>query len=564
VVVLLAWLASGVGAAAQGPNDRPTAVEPSDLTRRADLVGRDVVVDDRVSRFQYHKETDAIDQVFLKRCPEVPFDLPPRLRTKRSPQAPAVLIRGVLQRDGDRWRVDVTGMDLLPSDLDRLNAGVATLPRSDTEKRFAWVRWAERRARAFAEVDKNNEIGRSQDEALLKRAREIEAETIRAEAERPGRDPAGHWLALASKARERQVAEPEPSALAHRGFRAALAGAHSADDLKAVVGRIEAFFPGAKDRPSEADPAELARWERPYAHDPSDAYRSASPAARRALDHRLWADAVQKAIGRQAADRPESLLTLAEEASRRLPDRPEVARALLENGLGRAGEKVGALRLSEVEALARLYEETLKQPDRAKGLVQAWLDDQRGRRLSPRDAEARVTLAQHYERLLGDRETAGALLQDAWKIDPQSRQTSDAFLRLGYRKLEGRWVAPTTVPALAAVTAPERPGDQSQDDAVRPEPSNGPERPAPPADRPASPTDSLLNNTPEQVIARMGGRPNRRVRVATQGRLIEQWVYSDPRTSQYITFLQRPGDSHPRVVSRYTLPRGELTSSAAP
>jgi hypothetical protein len=549
--VALLFLALVTNSPLNAQDDRPTPVEPWDLTRRPELVGREVVVDDRVSRIQYHKETGLFDQIFLKRCPEVPFDLPSALRFKQSPQAPAVVIRGVLRRDGDHWHVDVTGVDLQPSDLDRLNSAVATLSRVETEKRTAWARWAELRAKAFEDVDQNNELARRFDEALLQRAREIEAEAIRVEAERPGRDPAARWLALATRARERRLPEPEPSALAHRAFRAALAASGRADELKSLVARIEEFFPNAKEA-AGADTAGLDRWKRSYANDPAEAYRKAPDAARRALDHDLWADAVQKSIEKRSAEQPGSTLALAEDASTRLPDRPGVGRDLLERGLARAGEHVGALRLDEVEALARIYQERLNQPEKARALRRAWLDDQREHRLSPHDAEGRVALAGQYQEWLDDRATAVALLHAARAIDPRSREVSDAFLRLGFRKVDGRWVEPN----LARSDAPSRPSDgregtpdegERADQADTPEPSG-----------PSTRSGILLNATPEQVLTTMGSAPTRKIRCATQGGVIEQWVYAGERGSQHIDFLLRPGDTRPRVVSYFTLPRARL------
>ena len=526
-----------VTAAAHGQGGRPASIEPGELTRRADLVGKAVVVDDRVARFQYHPETRAFDQLFLKRCPDVPFDLPASLRYQTNPQPPAVIVHGVLRRDGGGFRCEVTKVELQSADLDRLNHAVATLPRSDFENRNGWARWGERRGEAF------------KDDVLLNRAREIEAEAIRAEAERPDHDPAGHAIALATRAREHKLPEPEPSALAHKGFRAALSAATSPDDLSALIGRVEAFFPDAKN-PVKSVAADLARWERPYAQDPADAYRSASEPARRVFDHRLRADAVQKQIERKAADRPGSEITLAEEAAERLPDRPQLASGLLEKGLGRAEKDVGSLRQSEVELLSAMIKDKLGQPDRAKALFRAWLDDQRDHRLSPGDAEGRLALAKQYEKFLDDRAGALALLRAAWAIDPESRELSDAFLRRGLKKVGGEWVESSQAgpsdagPARGSAVAP----GAAEAEAATAKPRAGR-------------SDSLLNLTPEQVKAQLGGKPNRRSWSFSQGQVMEQWVYVLPGKSQYINFLHKPGDTHPRVVSRYLVPRSSLEPS---
>ena len=56
------------------------------------------------------------------------------------------------------------------------------------------------------------------------------------------------------------------------------------------------------------------------------------------------------------------------------------------------------------------------------------------------DAEGRVLLADKYDSLLDDRAGAEALLQEAWRIDPQSKEVADAFRRRGFHKLNDRWV----------------------------------------------------------------------------------------------------------------------------
>ena len=92
--VRLAWFALAAAAltgppGAWGQGGGPTKVEPGDLTRRPDLVGREVVVEDRLSRFQYHNETRTFDEIYLRRAPDLPFKLPPELRTRQAPTPPA-------------------------------------------------------------------------------------------------------------------------------------------------------------------------------------------------------------------------------------------------------------------------------------------------------------------------------------------------------------------------------------------------------------------------------------------------------------------------------------------
>ena len=151
-LLALGLAVTGLGlarAAAQG--EKPVSVEPGELTRRPDLVGKRISVEDRVGRFQYHGDGKGNDEVYLRRCPDVTFALPPKLRDPH-PTAVSVRMEGVLRHTGEQYTVEVSAIDMLPADVDRLNRAVATVPRSDIEGRTAWVRWAEARAKAFQDV----------------------------------------------------------------------------------------------------------------------------------------------------------------------------------------------------------------------------------------------------------------------------------------------------------------------------------------------------------------------------------------------------------------------------
>ena len=180
-------------------------------------------------------------------------------------------MRGVLKRDEGRLVCNVTALEEVPGDIERLEQGVAGLSDKDFETRQTWARWAEHRAHVF------------KDDALLKRAKAVEAEAFRIEArmKRQTVDAPGQWLEMALDAHRRQVPEPNPSALAHRALRAKLAAASDIAELEATVKAIESFFPdAATDR--ESARANLASWEAAYANDPMAAYLSAPPPKREA------------------------------------------------------------------------------------------------------------------------------------------------------------------------------------------------------------------------------------------------------------------------------------------
>ncbi|SIN80487.1 hypothetical protein SAMN05444166_0969 [Singulisphaera sp. GP187] len=499
-----------------------TTVDPAELTKRPELIGREVSVDDRVALFLFHQGRD-FDEITLKRTP-VLFRLPPRLRYRQSPGVPAVRLTGILKREGDQWVCDVTTIELFPKDLVRLNRGVSILPPGEFEKRAAWAAWADRRAREF------------QDDALLQRAREIELEAIRFEAESRTTDPAKLWLKLAERARAHGLPEPEPSALAHRSFRARLESAKEPEALARLLADLTAFFADSA-APVTTEATELATWEGPYAKDPADAYRTAPVTVRKALDHRLWADATQRLLERTAELAPQESLTLAERATRQLPDRPKVAERLYEQGLKTKTGQLATLRLSEVKSLAKLYSEQLHQADRARDLLRGWLDEQRNHQMSPTDAEGRLGLATLYENLIEDQATAIELLQSAWKIDPQSKEVADAFRRRGFRKVNDEWVESTKSNSSTGVTA------TAKLETV-----------------PAPQNRKLTNLTPTQVRSLLGGKPNRVIFSGTQSQLMEQWIYFGTKQDQYINFLRTPGSDAPRVVAYYSLPRAANSS----
>jgi hypothetical protein len=520
VALWLAFLGLAASASSSRGNDPPTTVEPAELAKNADLIGRELVVDDRLKYFQIHGKI--YDEFYLRRTP-IPFRLPARLQTDHPPRAVGILVEGVLKRAGDRLVFEVSAYQPLASDLDRLKAGIKALPETDYQGRYAWARWAEQRAKAFEDKD------------LLSLSALVEAEAIHNEAERFTADPVTHWMTLARKARQRNVPEPLPSALAHRAFNARLSTAKSAEELKALRGDIEAFFPDAT-KPAPSDEGREI-WMAPYAADPYSTYLKLPPPTRAIFDRRLWAETTQRLFEARAAADPLHALSLADEAETQLPDRPEVAKRLVANGLDRAKEDVGALRQTEVEALAKLYRERLNQPAKAKELLRGWLNDRRKKRLSPTDAEGRVLLAAQFQALVQDRETAVALLQEAWRIDPASQEVPEALLRLGLRKVEGQWIDPSRAKAVSA--------EESAPGVV-------------------DARSSLLGLDPREVRGRLGGKPNQIVYSATQGEVIEQWIYWGPRENQYVNFVRRSREARPKVVAYYSLPRAAGDSEPAP
>jgi hypothetical protein len=490
--------------------EEPIAVEPADLAKRADLVGKMVALDDNVA-YYVPRTGDAPDELQLKRT-NVKFLVPRAMRP--DPRPSAALVQGVLRRDGTRLVCDVSELKAVASDLERMEIGVKALGAKDSATRKQWALWAERRARDF------------KNEALMKRAREVEAEAFRIETtmKRLGVDAPEQWLAMAKDARRRRVPEPEPAALAHRAFRAQLGASPDVALLQTIIREIDEFFPRAS---SDRDAARtnLSRWETRYASDPATAYRDAPDELRRAFDRRLWADASESLINSEKHPDIASALAAADKAAGMLPEKKDVSARLIEKAVGQARQSLGSLKTSELKELTTTLRDKLKRPEDAVAVTREWLDVRRGR-LSDTDAEGPLELASNYEEMLGDTVTAAELLRKAWRIDPKSKEVAEAFRIRGYRKVRDEWV----------LAGPEQAGGAAD---TRQE---------------AGRSRSLTGMTAEEARQRMGGKPNHVNYLGTKGQMIEQWIYLDTQGARYVNILHSPGEVKPRVVAFYTLP----------
>ena len=232
--------------------------------------------------------------------------------------------------------------------------------------------------------------------------------------------------------------EPEPSAWAHRAFRARLASAADPDALRSLAKDVESFFPEARADQASARTG-LGRFEGPYADDPAEGYRSAPPRIRKGLDRRLWADVQQRLLESEPIPDLAAAVARSDQAAGELPEKPELPVRLMEKGIDAARREVGTLRLAEVKGLAEVYRARLHRPDQAQQVLRDWLDAKKSR-LSETDAEGRLALAGLYEDLVQDRVTAVELLRKAWTIDPTSSDIAEAFRVHGFRKDKDQWV----------------------------------------------------------------------------------------------------------------------------
>jgi tetratricopeptide (TPR) repeat protein len=498
---------------AQRPGD-DRVVEPSALARDPKLIGREVVVDDRVRYFQPGPKgprgQSTLDELLLKRT-DVVFKLPPGLRPEHPPREPAVRVTGVMRSDPRGLYCDVTRLEMKPNDLDRLEMEVKRLDPGDSMGRSGWATWAEHRAKDFG------------DDKLAARARAIETEALLIDVDRPKADD----LALARRARNHGI-DDLANALAHRALRVRLDAARTNDELARLAAEVVSLLP------KSAVPAPLAGYEALLDRmkiNPIVVYRNASESDRSVLDRALLAEVIQRRLERQVAQAPAEAMALANDANEKLPDRPEFARRLLNQALEATEKKATTMRLSEVEALAKTFRDS-GQPERSRALIKTWLDDQRSR-LNPSDSEGHVLLANQYINLLNERTVAAELLRDALRADPDLKSATDAYRRFGFRKstATGEWFDPEA--ARSEVAAPK------VEAAATPGRGKG---------------DSLRGLSVEQARRQLGSKPDRITRESTQDATIEHWIYQGPPKTRIVVIRRPLGTSRPEVVGDYTIP----------
>ncbi len=510
------WAGASRPARAQGNAD-PIAVEPADLERRRDLIGREIQIDDRVA-FYVERQGRTPDEIRLKRT-RVELRVPRDLRPRETGRPFAVVARGVLRGEGSGVFVEVKAISVMPPDLDRLERGISELGPRDYETRRRWADWAIARGRDF------------KDEALLRRGRAIEGEALRIEADLAHRsvDAPARWLALARDGQRRGAPRVETNALAHKAIRARLASARSLEELKAVLRLIDEFLPAAA---TDRDSAryDLKRWLDAYENNPEDSYRTAPTAAQRAFDRRLWADATERARELEPLPDLAHALDTRAELQSTLPERPQLAERIVDRVVAHARENLAELRLTDLRKLASLLRESLNKGDEAREILATWLRIRR-ERLSKTDAEGALNLALLHEELADDRANALELLRQAWAADPKLPELEQAFRTRGYHKVKNEWQL--MAPQAGSETQARASGDEGG-------------------------SQGLRGLTADEVKRRLGGNPDQIHFIGTKGRMIEQWQYLDTKHIRFVNLLHSSGELRPRVVSDYTLPRSSI------
>lgn len=482
-------------------------------------LGKEIVIDDRVKFFRPHPGR-GLDELVMQAAEGVIFELPPPLRPDRAARsAGSARVRGVARKTNQGTVVfAVKELELLPPDRDRLDAAIARLDPRDYAGKAAWGYWASRRGEAY------------DDRQLSERGATLEEDAILLEAEEHlVVDRPALWLELARRAREHGLSQALSASLAHRAFRSKINTTASHEALAAILQEIDVLFPQAATT-RFTKPKDFQDWLGRYQADPAGAYRRAPKPVQDMLDRTLWADATEARLRAAVKHNPRRGIELATEAREKLPERPKVADELRDLGVDASTKAVSELKASEIQALADAFHKEGGNSARLLDLYRHWLDDLREKKLGKNDVEGRITLAEQYIKLLNDRGSAASLLAAAEAIDAEAPKLVDAYRRLGFQKVNGKWTDPSIKPESVAARA-------ERDDEEK-----------------SSKKKDLIDMTRDDVITRMGGNPDAIVRVATQGVVLEQWIYRLRRGTHYINLTRAAGDSQALVGAHFIVP----------
>ena len=228
--------------------------------------------------------------------------------------------------------------------------------------------------------------------------------------------------------------------------------------LAPLTGAVAARLPGA-DRPALGEPAfpdDLAA----YAEDPVEAYRAASPEARRALHRAFFVATERERIERAAAPDGRDGFAVAARLTDRLPELADLAAAYRGRELAWRRARIKTATRAEAIELANLLT-AAGDPDAAAEVRRRWLAA-REKSLRSDGVNGLIRAAEEYRAVLPDpavgAEEAARLLREAYAAAPPGTPAeADVATRLsalGLTRVGERWLPPDE--ADAAIDPAER------------------------------------------------------------------------------------------------------------
>jgi len=532
-------------ALAQQPKTLPRV--SADQIHKPEWLNKEIEIEDRISEFRKHGSK--YDEIALKGTP-VPIMLPPQMRLDRPSAYTRGRFTGRVIKIGNLFQFMVTTMDFLPTEREELAQKTAKLSPTDAQKRLDLAAWAETQATRYRDTELKQSVKKLREEAYQILGKEEDA---------PGAKPGSAALQAARDARKAGSDELIVHALAHLSFQKAVKKVTDQAGLEALSKEVADFLPDST-RPQNGKLADTTRAA--YEKDPLKAYMEASPADRKLLDRAVMADTLEKGLTVAVANEPKFLEQIVETAKRAIPERPEVAASIRDQGLLKLVDNSNKLHRDDLIKLVNQVRDKFGQAELARKLARSWLDSRQATQLADGDAEGRYSLAQDYLALLGDKRSSAALLRECLTIDPDMQKAAKSLADLGWRKEGDRWIDPDehgdpTAADTSKGNAPPKPGEEMPNlpgGRLANRPGGIPAPPLPGQPPANSDPQSLVGLTQAQITAKFG-IPEHKARLATQGQIQEQWYYDTPGGRQVVQFQKKSVRAEPTVKAVYQFAR---------
>ena len=518
----------------------------ADQIHKPEWLNKEIEIEDRISEFRKHGSK--YDEIALKGTP-VPVMLPPQMRLERPSAYTRGRFTGRVIKIGNLFQFMVTTMDFLPSEREELAQKVAKLSPTDAQKRLDLAAWAETQATRYRDTELKQSVKKLREEAY---------QILGKQEDDPGAKPGSAALQAARDARKASSDELIVQGLAHQSFQKAIKKVTDQAGLEALSKEIADFLPSST-RPQSGKLADATRAA--YEKDPLKVYMEASPADRKLLDRAVMADTLEKGLTVAVANDPKFLEQIVETAKRAIPERPEVAANIRDQGLLKLVDNSNKLHRDDLIKLVNQVRDKFGQAELARKLARSWLDSRQATQLADGDAEGRYSLAQDYLALLGDKRSSAALLRECLTIDPEMQKAAKSLADLGWRKEGDRWIDPDepgeSTAAASKGNAPPKPGEELPNlpgGRLANRPGGIPAPPVPGQPPATGDPQSLVGLTQAQITAKFG-IPEYKARLATQGQIQEQWYFDTPGGRQVVQFQKKSVRAEPTVKAVYQFPK---------
>jgi hypothetical protein len=390
---------------------------------------------------------------------------------------------------------------VLPSDDDSLREKKESLSESPPAAWYALGDWAAARGAFYRDQD------------LIRQSQELYAEGLRREQSALPEDDLERRLALAPKYQQYGLSDEERvqfvhNALAHRwlSLKETKPTAKALDELS---DRVAENLRSCKVAITPQEAPVRDRWVR----DPIAAYRTANANDRLHMNRAFWCEVRSAYLDAWAQERNRDPQQLADRIDRELPEFHARAELLRGRALDERLADAVHLTRDEVLTLAEQFQRR-GQPEKALLAKRSWVQA-KGERLVKEGRPSDLMQAAHeYQSLLDDNASAARLLIQASKIAPDLKEISSQLERLGYKRVDGKW--------LTAAEAAALPVDAFQK---------------------AAEAGRYTGMTREQV-RKVFGAPDSRTRSVAAGRLSEVWIYDQGTKSRLAIHFVGSVDGH--------------------